>query len=400
MIVFDTKSARDPPLFILLLLVSFASVFAVLFTPALPAIALSMGVSDSTAQMTMTAFLVGYALGFLPYGPIANRYGRKPALYLGASLAIFGALLAIVAGAIQAFWLLVFSRFLMALGSCVGMKIAYTMVADSCTPEQTTKRMARFVLAFAICPGLSVAIGGLLTQYFGWESCFYFLVAYGLLLLILARSLPETLRQRDLAALVPSRIAAAYLASLKNRQLVAAALLMGCGSAIIYLFASEAPFIGMEKIGLSPKNYGLLNFIPLLGMVGGSFLSHSLSGKRDLYQVILIGLLFALVPMMAMLLLFALGILTPWSLFLPMPFLYFGETLAFSNVSALAMSRATDKSNASAILNCINMSIAVSALLIFEMLPDHHPVYMMPVVFLFFGGMMLLLRQRLVNVSR
>lgn len=69
------------PLITLILLISFASVNAVLFTPALPDIARYFMIDDTIVQSTITWFLVGYALGQLVYGPIANRFGRKPALY-------------------------------------------------------------------------------------------------------------------------------------------------------------------------------------------------------------------------------------------------------------------------------------------------------------------------------
>src|SRR5436190_17052493 len=99
--------------FTLLLLISFASVNAVLFTPALPAIANFFAISDSTAQLTITWFLVGYAIGQLIYGPIANRYGRKPALYVGISLQIFSSLLCVLAGKLHLYSLLVTARFLL-----------------------------------------------------------------------------------------------------------------------------------------------------------------------------------------------------------------------------------------------------------------------------------------------
>ena len=87
------KKSTEPQFLILLLIASFASVGAVLFTPALPSIRDFFHVSVGESQLTITSYLVGYALGQLPYGPLANRYGRKPALYMGISLSIVGSLL-------------------------------------------------------------------------------------------------------------------------------------------------------------------------------------------------------------------------------------------------------------------------------------------------------------------
>src|SRR6478672_5239599 len=93
------KTQPTLPMLTLLLLISFASVNAVLFTPALPDITAFFAISENTAQQTITWFLVGYAIGQLIYGPIANRFGRKPALYAGISLQIFSSILCVAAAA-------------------------------------------------------------------------------------------------------------------------------------------------------------------------------------------------------------------------------------------------------------------------------------------------------------
>lgn len=107
--------SKKPQLFILLLLATFASVSAVLYTPSLPEIAESLKITSTQAQFSMTAFLIGYALGNLPYGPLSNRFGRKPTLYLGILLAIGGSLLILLAASLQLFGLFVLGNVRFAL---------------------------------------------------------------------------------------------------------------------------------------------------------------------------------------------------------------------------------------------------------------------------------------------
>lgn len=171
----------------LLLLISFASVNAVLFTPALPNIAQFFKISDESAQQTITWFLVAYALGQLIYGPIANRFGRKPALYVGISVQIVSSFMCVFAGTLQRYWLLVLGRFLLALGSGVGLKMTFTLVNEYYEPKLASQKIAYLMLAFAITPGLGVALGGILNAQYGWESCFYAGAIYGVLLLLLVR---------------------------------------------------------------------------------------------------------------------------------------------------------------------------------------------------------------------
>lgn len=383
--------SQEPQLFILLLLASFASVSAVLYTPALPAMAESFRITNAQAQISMTAFLIGYALGNLPYGPFSNRYGRKPAIYVGILLAIVGSLLILLGGALHSFWLLVMGRFIAALGSSVGLKITFTMIGDVYSQTKATKTISYMMLSFAIAPGLAIALGGLLTSQFGWESCFYFLAGYSALLLLFSLRLPETGQEKDLEALNCTKIITGLWKKFKNKQLVTCALIMGCATSFVYLFASEAPFIGITHIGLRADTYGILNFIPPIGMIMGSFFAHQLAGKKSILTILVMGIGIAFLGSIVMCILFLAGTINALSLFIPMPFIYIGLALIFSNASGLAMTGAKNKSNASAVMNFINMGTSVLALTTIESLPSHK-IYVLPFFFLFLGCLMLILR--------
>ena len=106
----------QPSFFILLLLISFASVNAVLYTPALPSIATAFDISHDMAQLTMSWFLIGYDVGQLIYGPIAKRFGSKPALYAGILFQIVSSLICVSDGMFNEFSILLLGRFLLALG--------------------------------------------------------------------------------------------------------------------------------------------------------------------------------------------------------------------------------------------------------------------------------------------
>ena len=389
---------REPSLFILLMLSSFASVTAVLFTPALPAMTTYFQITSGEAQAAVTLFLLGYAFGNLPYGPLSNRFGRKPTLYLGLSIAIVGSLLILGAGTLHLFWLVVIGRLIAGLGSSVGLKIAFTMIGDTSLAHHATKKMSYLILAFAIAPGLAIACGGFLTKQFGWMSCFYFLTGYSLLLLLLAFLLPETAQKLEPEALHLSNIKAGFLAKLKNKKIVLSALMMGCSTSCIYLFASEAPFIGIEKIGLPPDIYGLLNFIPPLGMIIGSFISLRLVGKKEVLTIFLIGMTIGLAATLIMFLLFLLGSLNLYTLFLPMPIIYMGFSLVYSNASSLAMSSARNKSNASAIVNFLNMGFSMVSLFVMGFLPSDK-AFILPLFFLVLTLLMFVFRFFLMRIK-
>jgi MFS transporter, DHA1 family, multidrug resistance protein len=380
-------SFKEPPLFILLLLVSFASVSSVLFTPALPLIGEQFGITDSTAQLTMTFFLIGYAVGNLLYAPFANRFGRKPALYLGIFLAICGSIL-ILGSAASGFPLFVIGRLVQALGSGVGMNIVYTMIGDLYQVDTARKKFSSLGFSFAIGPSLAIVLGGFLTKSFGWESCFYFLVGYSFLLLFLSFFLPETLLQRDHEALRWKKVVANYGKKFRNGKVIICAITIGTVTSMIYVFVSAAPFIGIKTVGLSPQSFGLWSFIPALGLIAGSMISHQLAGKTNIFTIFKLGIITILIAASAMLVLFNMGIINAATLFLLIPIIYIGNSIIFPNASALAMTHAQDKANASAVINFINMSIAFITVSCMQVVSQRF-VTIMPLILLILGCLLI-----------
>lgn len=357
------------PFITLLLLISFASVNAVLFTPALPSIALFFGVGEDLAQQTITWFLVGYALGQLVYGPIANRFGRKPALYAGITLQIMSSILCVLAGYIHQYWLLVVARFLLALGSGVGLKMTFTLVNECYEPKMASKTISYLMLAFAITPGLGVALGGVLTTHYSWTSCFYAGGIYGLVLLLLVARIPETQKMVSFDALKLNHLFQSYSSQFTNLQLISGGLLMGCATSFVYVFAAIAPFIAINSYGLSSSEYGLANILPSIGLILGSIVGAGLSKKYSLVSIIYAGVFIACWGVLLMLLATIMNFPILVSIFLPMLIIYFGLCFVLANASTLAMSQTKDKANGSAVMNFLNMGLATIVVLSLGLFP-------------------------------
>lgn len=355
--------------FTLLLLISFASVNAVLFTPALPNIAHFFDIGEDAAQQTITWFLVGYAFGQLLYGPIANRFGRKPALYAGIILQIASSLLCVLAGTLHKFDLLVIARFMLALGSGVGLKMTFTLVNECYAPKIASQKISYLMLAFAITPGLGVALGGLLNTYYGWTSCFYAGAIYGLVLLFFVSRLPETQKTLNLNALKVKHLTHGYLSQFKNAQLITGGLLMGVSTCFVYIFAAIAPFIAMNIFGLTSSEYGLANILPPIGLILGSIVGAKLSKKYALESIIYAGILIAGLGTIGMFAALFMHYSVVFSLFLPMIIIYFGLCFIMANASTIAMSHVSDKAHGSAVMNFINMGLATLVVLSLSLFP-------------------------------
>lgn len=369
-----------PQLPILFLLVSFASVGAVLFTPALPAIQAFFHVSQGEAESTMTIYLLGYALGQLLYGPLANGWGRKKALYVGLFIALVGALLAAISSLFASFALLIAARFLQALGGAAGIKISFTMIGDTCSQVAAAKKIGKLMIAFAVMPGIATALGGILISYFPWESTFYALALFALFILFLATLLPETAPAIDAKALRLGAIYRAYKAKFTHRRLLHAGLIMGFGSAIVYLFATKAPFLAIQEMGLSPLAFGFWNLLPPIGILAGSILSDRLVTRFSFPALLRLGIGGTAIALLTMLIPFFFHKVDPWTLFLPMMLIYSAESVIFANISAFGLANAHDKSSGSAVLNFLNLSVVVVAISLSASLPPL-PIYL-PLSFL------------------
>ncbi len=377
---------KKPSFLLLFLLISFGSVAAVLFTPALPQISQFFEVTENKVQLTITLFLVGYAVGQLIYGPLANGYGRKIALIFGIALEIIASIFCLLAAKLHLFWLLVAARLLMALGASVGLKMTFTLVADCYEPTEGNKLISHLMMAFAITPGLGVALGGWLTQHYDWPSCFLALAVYGIFLLLLALPMRETALNLDKEALKPRSIINKYKKAFMNIPLLCGGILMGSGTAFVYVFASLAPFIAMNLMHLQPATYGSWNLLPPVGIILGSQLAARASKLLSPLKAIYLGLTIAIIGIAIMFIAFLYGQALAKFLFFPLVIIYVGISFIFGNASSVAMQSTEDKSTASAVMNFINMGIATICVLLLGFVSSTN-LLLLPSAFVLLGAL-------------
>lgn len=390
---------KKPSLLTLIVLISYGSMGAALFTPAIPAVMGRFGVDASKAQLTIMVYLIGYSLGQLIYSPLAKAFGRKPALYTGIGISLIGTTLCAISGPVDSFSLLITARMISALGASVGLSLAFLIISDYFYEKHARKVTAYTMLAFAVIPGVAIALGGFFIAYLGWESCFYFLLLYGFFALFLVHRLAETSQGREKDATRVKKIFTAYGRDFKNKILVLYSIMIGLTTAIVYVFAATAPVIVIKMMGVSPDIFGLMNLIPAAGYFIGNFAAARLSNNFKIKTVLKTGIVLMGIGVIILAILLYFGLEKPLTLFFPMFIVYFGIPLFYSNAAVLATFRVPDKPNASSIMSFLNISGAVLGLIIIELLHGN-PIYPMPSVFLLFIAVVILLfrkGQRLVE---
>ncbi len=373
----DTKK---PHIICLLLLISFPSVAAILISPALPVIAQYYGVDPGSAEQLITIFLVGYMLGQLIYSPFANRFGRKKATYIGIGIYLISCVICLFAIYIHSLEVLIIGRFLMALGSSVGMIITFTIINDFYHPEQSHTVTSYTVLSYAFMPALAIAIGGFITSAFSWIVCFYFCLIYGFIILIAVMQLPETLIEKEFGALKIRSISKNFNKAFKNWKLVVFSIISGLTGALIYVIASGGPFIGIKIIGLKPVIYGLFILIPYLGQFLGSLTSGWLSKKLPIYQTIALAYACIIIGVIFMLISFALQWINILTLLAPLTFIMFGIPMILSGSTVKALTNFDDKATGASAMSFIMMFIAFCFNFALTLLPAKNAL-MMPIIF-------------------
>lgn len=373
---------KKPAILSLLMLVAFGSLGAVLMTPALPKIANYFHIPSHTAKLVVTLYLIGYALGQLIYGSIANYLGRKKAYFIGLSIATAGSILSILSSPLESFNVLLLGRFIEALGMSCGLVLSQTVIGDFYHKKKAQATLSILYMGVTIIAGVAVMIGSLITQYFQWQMCFYFLLVYGIILYIPTLCLPETGKVhllKEKSIINPTK---SLLLAFKNPTLVFFSLIGGLGTACVYVFAAEGPIIGIVFLKMEPARYGLLSLLPVLGMLLGTTLT-ALYLKKNASTMLFVHLGF-LLQIVVGVLLFTLLLnkeVSRYLLFIPTTFILLGTTLVGTKLRAFAVINAKDTATAASLVGFMSLAIPCLATFILSMIPQAPPI-ILPLFFL------------------
>lgn len=350
---------KKPSTLVLIMMISLASVGAALYSPSIPRLDHYFGVSRDIVEWTMTLFLIGYSLGQLIYGPLANRFGRRASLFFGIFFAIIAAILCGLSGPLHSITLLLVMRFILAVASGVGLTVTVTIINDFFFTEQSRKIFPIIAMSFAVMPGVAIFLGGLITYYLSWPDCFYFLAFYYLLALLLVRTLPETLPEKDVNALKLKNLIRDYWPLRKNFELIGYATLVGSSTLFIYVFSAIGPLIAVHTLGLNTALYGVLVLIPSAGLVIGNYVVSTYSKALSIDKFIAISILVMFLGSFALMIVVWTHHLTVTTFFLLISIIYVANPILWNCASVLATANVSNKANGSAILSFINVAGAV-----------------------------------------
>lgn len=293
----------------LLALVTFSGTLAMhIFVPALPIAALDLGASTSEMQMTVSLYIFGLAVGQLIYGPLSDRFGRRPALMGGLVLYTLAGLAALFAPNAHA---LIAARLFQALGGCAGLVIGRAIVRDTSDPNDTAKRLAVMNLMVTVGPGAAPIIGGLLATSFGWRSIFIVLCGLGIANFLLTwRLIPET--GKPGADTSVATLGRNCLELLRSKAFLGFAIGGGCATTSMYAFIASAPFIFGRDLGRPAQETGIYLALLIGGVWLGSMMASRMIGKVPMAKLLILSNLASIAAALVFLAAVLSGHLSVW----------------------------------------------------------------------------------------
>ncbi len=242
--------------------------------PALPATARALGMSIGTSQLTITLYLIGLAICQLLYGPVSDRFGRRPVLLAGLSLFTVASIATALAPNPA---ILIGARILQSLGGCAGLVLGRAAVRDGATADKAAGQLALLTLVMVLVPSIAPAVGGYLTAYIHWRASYVLLALFGGVTLTACFLLmPETLTE----PLAPRRsMVTAYARLLRSSRFMGYAVGGACSTTAFYGFMSASPFIFEAQLHQPPQRVGLYYLLLMLGVAAGSLGANRIAGR-------------------------------------------------------------------------------------------------------------------------
>jgi MFS transporter, DHA1 family, multidrug resistance protein len=349
---------RHAELVIILAVLSLIAPLAIdMYLPALPFIAAGLSATDAQAQLTLPTYFAGFAIGQAFYGPIADRFGRKPPLYFGLTIYIAASLGCALAPNVET---LIALRFLQAAGGCAGTVVARAMVRDLFTGADAIRVYSRVLLVFGVGPILAPMIGSGVLLWFGWREIFALLTLIGILSMVLIFiRMPESLNPAHVRPLRLESTIVGYWRLFTHRNFVGYALTGGTMMAGTFAYIAALPFVIVNVYGLPDYYFSWVFGFNAVGFIIASQINVRAQRQYSPERVLLTALLIQMVAAAV----FVIDVIAGWGgLFgILVPLFVWIATMGFviPNTTGLAMAPfAANAGAASAMLGVLQFVLA------------------------------------------
>ncbi len=332
---------KRPTLAILVMITTGGALAMNIILPSLPGIQKTFNTDYATVQLTLTLFLAGLAIAQLIYGPLSDRFGRRPIVLGGLAILIAGTGICLIADTIG---MLIFGRIVQAVGGCAGIVIGRAMVRDLYDTDRAASMIAYLTMAAVVAPTLAPLIGGYLEEWYSWSASFVFILSVTALFMIIAlfrahETLPLSNRHEGHFF----KMFGSFWHLLRNPVFVSSACQVSFSTAAYFAFLGGTPFVMINLMGGSPIELGLYYVVISIFYISGNFGTARLARRFGVHRMVRFGTLVALGGAVSMLATALMGGLTPVSFFGVMSIIAFGNGFCISSGIACAVGADTQR---------------------------------------------------------
>jgi DHA1 family bicyclomycin/chloramphenicol resistance-like MFS transporter len=314
-----------------------------LYLPALPRLSADLGSTEAIGQLTVTACMIGLALGQLLIGPVSDRYGRRRPLLIGVGAYAVTSLACALATDMG---LLIGLRLVQGLAGGAGIVIARAVVRDRCDTAAAARVFSLLMLVTGAAPILAPVLGGQLLRFAPWQGTFVALAVVGCALLLAALlGVPESLPVDRRAGAGLGRIARQTAGVLRDGRFVGYTAVLALGSGMLFCYIVMSPFVLQGGYGLSAQEFSLVFALNAVGLMIGGPVSARLVRRLGPTRTLTLGLVAAVVLSGALAVCAVLGAGLP--VLLPLLFLTV-STVSLMMPTATALALADQRSRAGA----------------------------------------------------
>ncbi len=327
----------------------FAPISTDIYLSSMPIISHQLHASHAQVQLTLSLFFISFAFMQLIWGPLSDRYGRKPMVLLGLLIFIVFSSLSALSQSIDQ---LIVSRFFQAIGACSGAVMTLAMTKDLFPDKEELKQVLRITLSMVfIAPMVGPIIGSNLLHWFDWQANFVLLAIYGSLLLIAALFVKESFPAEKRSPPSLGTLLHSYLEQIKHPPFILMTLAAATNFCVMFSFIAGSPLIYITLYGVAKQNFGYLFAINASGLIVATLLSSKMNKRGYSEKVILTtGLIIGACGAIAMIIALSLWPQTLWSVAVPCYFATFGTGMLFGELNGLALHHTVKHAGISAAL--------------------------------------------------
>ncbi|PHS45978.1 MAG: Bcr/CflA family drug resistance efflux transporter [Marinobacter sp.] len=331
-----------------------------MYLPALPQIGSDFGTGTDQVQLTLSLYLVGFAIAQLVCGPLADRFGRKPIMIGGFVLFAIASIGCALATNIET---LILFRFLQALGGSAGPVLGRAAIRDIYTPREAAKILAILASIMALAPAVAPTIGGLLTASLGWASVFLALGGYALVMaVVVAFGIPEPMRPEHRQSLKIGSLLRNYRTIAKDISFLGYTLTNALIFSGLFAFLSGSSFVLIDFLEVPTEQFGLYFACMVAGYIVGNLTAVRLGRRLVPDQILVRGLIIAVAGGSLMAVLALSEVFNVWAVILPQALFMIGTGMVLPQTMAGALANfPTMAGSASALFGFTQMAVAAIA---------------------------------------